>query len=210
MARRTQSALVIAALCGATVLIADVLVPRSGHGIPLAYINAGILVLASAALAELVISSHHAHERLEALLALKTVSLTEIHHRVKNNLQIVSPCSSFNPTNLLILVFAMFSPNVATASTPWLVFTKNSITSMGNHTVPELKAAIDIALHKHNTEITMRRALSSRLPVEMAPQSTGTAQPRKQIAREARPKLCGGCRLVEAVGIAPTQRAFHQ
>jgi len=43
---------------------------------------------------------------------------------------------------------------------------------MGNHTVPELKAAIDIALHKHNTEITMRRALSSRLPVEMAPQST--------------------------------------
>jgi hypothetical protein len=90
---------------------------------------------------------------------------------VKNNLQIVSPCSSFNPTNLLILVFAMFSPNVATASTPWLVFTKNSITSMGNHTVPELKAAIDIALHKHNTEITMRRALSSRLAAEVAPQS---------------------------------------
>jgi two-component sensor histidine kinase len=46
--------------------------------------------LASAALAELVISSRRAHERLKALLALKTVSLTEIHHRVKNNLQIVS------------------------------------------------------------------------------------------------------------------------
>jgi len=42
---------------------------------------------------------------------------------------------------------------------------------MGNHTVPELKAAIDIALHKHNTEITMRRALSSRLAAEVAPQS---------------------------------------
>ena len=39
------------------------------------------------------------------------------------------------------------------------------------YTVPELKAAIDIALHKHNTEIAMRRALSSRLPADMAPQS---------------------------------------
>ena len=30
--------------------------------------------------------------------------------------------------------------------------------------VPELKAAIDIALHKHNTETAMRRALSAPLP----------------------------------------------
>lgn len=80
----------VAALCGATVLIADLMVPRSGRVIALAYVNAGILVLASAALAELVISSHRAHERLKTLLALKTVSLAEIHHRVKNNLQIVS------------------------------------------------------------------------------------------------------------------------
>jgi two-component sensor histidine kinase len=80
----------IALLCGGTVLVAELMVPRSNHIIVLSYINAGILVLASAALAELVISSRRAHERLQALLALKTVSLTEIHHRVKNNLQIVS------------------------------------------------------------------------------------------------------------------------
>src|SRR6266480_4431736 len=80
----------IAALGGADVLMADLMVLRSGGVIALSYIKAGILVLASAALAELVIFTRHAHERLKALLALKTVSLTEIQHRVKNNLQIVS------------------------------------------------------------------------------------------------------------------------
>jgi len=35
-----------------------------------------------------------------------------------------------------------------------------------------LKAAIEIALHKHKTEIAMRRALSSRSPTDVAqPQS---------------------------------------
>src|SRR5215831_87527 len=41
------------------------------------------------------------------------------------------------------------------------------------YTVPELKAAIEIALHKHTTETTMRNALSSRMPTDVAqPQST--------------------------------------
>jgi two-component sensor histidine kinase len=70
--------------------MADLMVPRSGRVIALSYMNAGILVLASVALAELVSSHRRAHQRLEALLALRTVSLSEIHHRVKNNLQIVS------------------------------------------------------------------------------------------------------------------------
>ena len=35
------------------------------------------------------------------------------------------------------------------------------------YTVPELKAAIDIALHKHKSETGMRRALSSRLPTDV-------------------------------------------
>ncbi|MGE5208794.1 MAG: sensor histidine kinase [Alphaproteobacteria bacterium] len=80
----------IALLCGVTVLIADLMVPRSGRVLAVSYINAGILVLASAALAELVSSYRRAHERLKTLLALRTVSLNEIHHRVKNNLQIIS------------------------------------------------------------------------------------------------------------------------
>jgi two-component sensor histidine kinase len=80
----------IAILCGVTVFVAELMVPRSGRVIALLYINSGILVLASAALAELVNSYRRAHERLEALLALRTVSLNEVHHRVKNNLQIVS------------------------------------------------------------------------------------------------------------------------
>jgi DNA-binding response OmpR family regulator len=38
---------------------------------------------------------------------------------------------------------------------------------------PELRAVIDIALHKHNTETGMRRALSTRLPRGVAqPQAT--------------------------------------
>ncbi len=41
------------------------------------------------------------------------------------------------------------------------------------YTVRELKAVIEIALHKHNTETAMRRALGSRLPAGVAqPQST--------------------------------------
>jgi CheY-like chemotaxis protein len=36
------------------------------------------------------------------------------------------------------------------------------------YTVPELKAAIEIALHKHNTETAMRQTLSARLPVALA------------------------------------------
>jgi two-component sensor histidine kinase len=80
----------IALLCGATVLINDLMVPRSGRVLAVSYLNAGILVLASTALAELVSSYRRAHERLKMLVALRTVSLNEIHHRVKNNLQIIS------------------------------------------------------------------------------------------------------------------------
>jgi len=36
------------------------------------------------------------------------------------------------------------------------------------YTVSELKVSIEIALHKHNTENAMRRALSSRLQVDLA------------------------------------------
>ena len=36
------------------------------------------------------------------------------------------------------------------------------------YTVRELKAVIEIALHKHDTETAMRRALSSRLPAGVA------------------------------------------
>jgi len=36
------------------------------------------------------------------------------------------------------------------------------------YTVPELKAAIEIAIHKHSTETAMRRALSAPLPVAVA------------------------------------------
>ena len=36
------------------------------------------------------------------------------------------------------------------------------------YTVPELKAAIDIALHKHKSETAMRQALSARLPAGAA------------------------------------------
>jgi CheY-like chemotaxis protein len=36
------------------------------------------------------------------------------------------------------------------------------------YTVPELKAAIEIALHKHKSETAMRRALSARLPASMS------------------------------------------
>ena len=41
------------------------------------------------------------------------------------------------------------------------------------YTVRELKAVIEIALHKHNTETAMRQALSARLPAGVVqPQST--------------------------------------
>ena len=210
MARRTQSALVIAALCGETVLIADVLVPRSGHGIPLAYINAGILVLASAALAELVISSHHAHERLEALLALKTVSLTEIHHRVKNNLQIVSPCSSFNPTNLLILVFAMFSPNVATASNAMArlheeLYNEHGqshrarIKSRDRHRAPQTQYGNHDA---PSAQFTIGRRGGTSIHLNSPAAETDCAR--------GAPKIVRRMQIIQAVGIAPTQRAFHQ
>ncbi len=36
------------------------------------------------------------------------------------------------------------------------------------YTTPELKAAIDIALHKHKTESAMRRALGSKTPANVA------------------------------------------
>src|SRR5262249_56084093 len=58
----------VAVLCGATVLIADLMGPRTGRVIALSYINGGILVLASAALAQLAISYPPAPHPLHALL----------------------------------------------------------------------------------------------------------------------------------------------
>ena len=36
------------------------------------------------------------------------------------------------------------------------------------YTVPELKATIEVTLHKHRSETAMRRALSARLPADVA------------------------------------------
>jgi CheY-like chemotaxis protein len=48
------------------------------------------------------------------------------------------------------------------------------------YTTPELKAEIDIALHKHKTETAMRRALNSRVSASAAsPHSSSAARQRK-------------------------------
>src|SRR5207249_1804275 len=48
------------------------------------------------------------------------------------------------------------------------------------YTVPELKAAIAVALHKHKSETALRRALNSRMSATVAqPYSTWAAQQRK-------------------------------
>ncbi|MFL6569157.1 MAG: sensor histidine kinase [Chthoniobacterales bacterium] len=80
----------IALLSGLTWLCSDLMSHGAARALAMSYLNAGMLVLVCGTVVELVLSSRRAHDRLQARLALRTISLAEVHHRVKNNLQIVS------------------------------------------------------------------------------------------------------------------------
>lgn len=80
----------IALLSGLTWLCSDLISHGAARSLAMPYLNAGMLVLVCGTVVELVLSSRRAHDHLRARLALRTISLAEVHHRVKNNLQIVS------------------------------------------------------------------------------------------------------------------------
>ena len=81
---------VIAFLSATSWLVSDFAVHQGDRTFALPYANAVMLLLVCGVVAELVLSSRRAHDRLRARLELRTVSLAEVQHRVKNNLQIVS------------------------------------------------------------------------------------------------------------------------
>jgi two-component sensor histidine kinase len=80
----------IALLSALTWLISDLALHDHERTRALPYLNAAMLLLVCGTIAELILSIRRAHDRLRARLELRTVSLAEVHHRVKNNLQIVS------------------------------------------------------------------------------------------------------------------------
>lgn len=81
---------VTAFLSATSWLVSDFAVHQGDRMLALPYANAVMLLLVCGVVAELVLSTRRAHDRLRARLELRTVSLAEVHHRIKNNLQIVS------------------------------------------------------------------------------------------------------------------------
>ena len=78
------------------------------------------------------------------------------------------------------------------------------------YTVPELKAAIDIALHKHTTEMAMRRAQFTIAGRYGASVYLNSPTAGIDSAKGALQNCATKADFFEQVGIATAQRAFHQ